>query len=91
MSEGGTEAHLVIWGTDVNVTETKKQFRLFLRQFVDDMPSDDDDEPMGGVEPLYLQRLEEVLSLVICIISWDLSRFRSTVWKTHFLMSMLIT
>ena len=59
-----SEAHLVIWGTDVNVMETKRTFGLFLRQYVDDIPSEGGDSPMGGIEPLYLQRLEEVCSYV---------------------------
>lgn len=61
-SEGGPDIHLVIWGTDVNIMVTKRQFSQFLRQFIDDIPSvDGGDSPLGGTEaPLYLQRLEEV-------------------------------
>ena len=63
-SEGGPDAHLVIWGTDVNIMETKRRFGEFLRHYVDDVPSDGGDSPLGGTEaPLYLQRLEEVISL----------------------------
>lgn len=62
-SDSAAEAHLVIWGTDVNVHETKKRFLSFLRDFVDDMPAEEEeggDSPMDGSGPLYLQRLEEV-------------------------------
>ena len=59
-SEAGMDAHLVIWGTDVNVQETKKRFRDFLETFVDDLPGDEGDTPATRSEPLYLQRLEEV-------------------------------
>ena len=65
-SEGGPDAQLVIWGTDVNIAETKKQFTRFLRQFVDDIPSGEGgDSPLGGTEaPLYLQKLDEVGQLM---------------------------
>lgn len=59
----GVDAHLVIWGTDVNVQETKKRFREFLETFVDYLPGDEEDAPDGTSEPLYMQRLEEVGSL----------------------------
>ena len=66
-SEGGSgEAHLVIWGTDVNVQDTKKQFLTFLRGFVDDIQGEEDDElTADSTEPLYLQRLEEVRNNVL--------------------------
>lgn len=50
----------MIWGTDVNVQETKKKFRDFLESFVDDLPGEEGDEPMERVEPFYMKRLEEV-------------------------------
>ena len=70
-----SEAHLVIWGTDVNVMETKRTFGLFLRQYVDDIPSEGGDSPMGGIEPLYLQRLEEVCSHVHNAFVHDLDMY----------------
>ena len=66
--DGGGEAHLVIWGTDVNVNDTKRQFIAFLREFIDDIPHDDDEEDQDGQdtnEPLYLQRLDEVCAHVL--------------------------
>lgn len=52
---------LVIWGTDVVVSETKDKFRKFITEFVDE---DLDPEEMGeGFDPLlpvYMQRLDEV-------------------------------
>lgn len=62
-SEAGPEAHLVIWGTDVNVQETKKKFRDFLENFIDDLPGEGGESPMGSVEPYYMQRLEEINTL----------------------------
>ena len=68
MSEAAPEAHLVIWGTDVNIQDTKKQFRTFLETFIDDLPSEGGDSPTVGedrVEPYYLQRLDEVSHLTL--------------------------
>ena len=59
-SEAGPEAHLVIWGTDVNVQDTKKRFREFLEKFIDDLPGEGGESPMDRAEPYYMQRLEEV-------------------------------
>ncbi len=62
-SEGAPEPHLVIWGTDVNVQETKKKFRKFLQEFIDDLEVDDEErEGLTGdrTTPHYLARLEEV-------------------------------
>jgi DNA replication licensing factor MCM4 len=61
-SEAAPEAHLVIWGTDVNIQETKRKFREFLETFVDDLPSDEGNSPVAGdrVEPYYMQRLDEI-------------------------------
>lgn len=56
---GGIEPHLTIWGTDVNVQRTKKKFKLFLENFVDDFP-DGGESPMTGATPYYLSRLDEV-------------------------------
>ena len=49
-SEAGTGARVVIWGTDVVVTETQEQFRRFITQYTE--------EEEG--ESFYIQRLEEV-------------------------------
>ena len=67
-SEAGPEAHLVIWGTDVNVQETKKKFKDFLENFIDDLPGDEGETPSDRVEPFYMQRLEEVhCCLCVCL------------------------
>lgn len=50
-SEAGTGARVVIWGTDVVVTETHDQFRRFIMQYTE--------EEEG--ESYYVQRLEEVI------------------------------
>lgn len=66
-SDVGGDVNMVVWGTDVNVSETKRQFKLFLRQFINDLHDpdggDDDDDQMQGqdrMEPLYMTRLEVV-------------------------------
>ena len=60
MTSEGAEAHLVIWGTDVNVQDTKKKFKEFLETFV--LESDEGGAQADKVEPpLYMARLDEVL------------------------------
>ena len=64
----------MIWGTDVNIQETKKRFKEFLETFVDDQ-SDEDVPPSGDiVQPFYMTRLEEVVRLSIDP-GWAHSRF----------------
>ena len=59
-SDSQAAPRLVIWGTDVVVQETKEKFKKFLKQFIDENA-----EGMGNDfvpnEPLYMQKLEEVL------------------------------
>ena len=59
-SEAQPQVHLVIWGTDVNVQEAKEKFKDFLKYFMDDLEQAGEEEPMGGVEPYYMARLDEV-------------------------------
>lgn len=55
----GAEAHLVIWGTDVNVQDTKKKFKEFLETFV--LESVEGPTQADKMEsPLYMTRLDEV-------------------------------
>ena len=51
--------HSVIWGTDVNIQETKDSFKSFIRsfeQFIDNEMVEMEREGM----PLYMQKLEEI-------------------------------
>ncbi|KAL5467701.1 hypothetical protein EMCRGX_G031964 [Ephydatia muelleri] len=58
----GAEAHLVIWGTDVNVQDTKKKFKEFLETFV--LESVEGPTQADKMEsPLYMTRLDEVYLL----------------------------
>ncbi|KAK7498073.1 hypothetical protein BaRGS_00010661 [Batillaria attramentaria] len=65
-SEPGSEAtaagtQLVIWGTDVVVSQCKDKFVRFVSRFIDQ--SIDEDEQFDGMdirEPYYLQRLDEI-------------------------------
>ena len=59
-SESAAEPNVVIWGTDVEIKVCKAKFTNFINQFVDhDLK---EDKFVDGVnEPLYLQRLEEVI------------------------------
>ena len=57
--------HLVIWGTDVSVQTCKQKFRRFLTTFVDPNVEEDEmtKEGFRSDEPLYMQRIEEVITL----------------------------
>ncbi|KAK7066561.1 DNA replication licensing factor, mcm4 component [Halocaridina rubra] len=64
MTEAPQGPQLVIWGTDVVVSECKDRFKNFILRFTD--PDAADDERVDGMntdEPLYLQKLEEIHTL----------------------------
>ena len=53
------EPKLVIWGTDVVVSETKEKFKSFLTEFtIDEL--DEMNEEFDRTQPLYMQKIEEV-------------------------------
>ncbi|XP_077982144.1 DNA replication licensing factor mcm4-A-like [Glandiceps talaboti] len=54
---------LVIWGTDVVVSETKEKFRRFVQKFID--PNAEEADGFDPKQPVYLQRLEEISQLEI--------------------------
>lgn len=60
MTSEGTEPHLVIWGTDVNVQDTKKKFKEFLETFVLEAAGGDVEGTSSVEPPLYMTRLDEV-------------------------------
>lgn len=52
---------LVIWGTDVVVSQCKEKFIRFISRYIDEAV--DEDEQFDGMdvrEPYYIQRLDEV-------------------------------
>lgn len=53
---------MVIWGTDVDVSECKKTFRRFIENFID--PNLEPDEANLAItnvnEPIYMQKMKEV-------------------------------
>lgn len=56
--------HLVVWGTNVIISQCKEQFKSFFQQFIDpDAENDELTENMNLSEPLYLQKLEEIHTL----------------------------
>ena len=60
-TEGPQGPQMVIWGTDVVVSECKDRFKQMILEFVE--PNAEEDERVEGMnaeEPLYLQKLEEV-------------------------------
>ncbi|XP_052862272.1 DNA replication licensing factor MCM4 [Anopheles cruzii] len=55
---------LVVWGTNVVVTECMSKFKEFLKRYIDpDTAQDEITEGMNLNEPLYLQKLEEIHTL----------------------------
>lgn len=55
---------LVIWGTNVVVSECKKKFTQFLLRYIDmDVAQDELTENINLSEPFYMQKLEEIHSL----------------------------
>jgi hypothetical protein len=58
---------LVIWGTDVNVNDSKRIFKRFIENFIE--PNVEEDEinitMADRNEPLYLQKLKEVRFILI--------------------------
>lgn len=58
----------MIWGTDVNIQETKETFRLFLTTYIHSPSQEHSDgavleEVLGRDKPHYLQKLEEIQTL----------------------------
>ncbi|XP_038070017.1 DNA replication licensing factor mcm4-A-like [Patiria miniata] len=52
---------LVIWGTNVVVSEAKSKFTRFIQRFID--PEAEEAEGIDPNEPLYLQKLDEINTL----------------------------
>ncbi|XP_055919895.1 DNA replication licensing factor MCM4 [Eupeodes corollae] len=63
-SEASTGPQLVIWGTNVVVSQCKTKFKNFLLRYIDpDAEQDEISENIDVNEPLYLQKLEEIHTL----------------------------
>lgn len=65
-SESGTasQAQLLVWGTNVIISECKSKFKNFILRYIDpEAEQDEIEEGMNLNEPLYLQKLDEVNSL----------------------------
>jgi DNA replication licensing factor MCM4 len=63
-SESGTQAQLLVWGTNVVISECKSKFKNFLIRYIDpEAESDEIEEGMNLNEPLYMQKLDEINSL----------------------------
>lgn len=60
---------LVIWGTDVVVSETKEKFRKFISEFVDE-EAEDMGEGFDPLLPVYMQRLDEASNKVYNDLNW---------------------
>lgn len=63
-SEGPQGPQLVIWGTDVVVSECKERFKQYVLKYIDpNAEYDEKTNEMNEDEPLYLQKLEEVCKI----------------------------
>ncbi|EDW61876.1 DNA replication licensing factor MCM4 [Drosophila virilis] len=64
VSESSAAPQLVVWGTNVVVSQCKSKFKSFIMRFID--PSAEQDEISENIDvnqPLYLQKLEEIHTL----------------------------
>lgn len=60
-SDPNAGPQLVIWGTDVVVSQCKEKFRRFISKYLDkNVAGDEQFDGMDINEPYYLQRLEEI-------------------------------
>ena len=65
-SDPNAGPQLVIWGTDVVVSQCKDKFRRFISKYVDkNVEADEQFDGMDINEPYYLQRLEEVRWIIV--------------------------
>lgn len=63
-SATATQAQLMVWGTNVIISECKNKFKNFLMRYIDpDAEQDEVEEGMNLDEPLYMQKLDEVNTL----------------------------
>lgn len=61
-TDSSAAPHLVIWGTNVSVAQCKEKFKQFILRYIDPTAEmDERGEGMNLNEPLYLQKLEEVI------------------------------
>lgn len=75
---------LVIWGTDVVVSQCKTKFCRFINQF---LQSDEEDlgENMNVNEPFYLQELQQVRTEIHkkkIFVNYSVC-FRLLIWRIH--------
>ncbi|KAI8037147.1 hypothetical protein M5D96_009894 [Drosophila gunungcola] len=64
VSESSQAPQLVVWGTNVVVSQCKSKFKSFIMRFID--PGAEQDEISENIDvnqPLYLQKLEEIHTL----------------------------
>ena len=78
-SEAGSasQAQLLVWGTNVVISECKTKFKNFILRYIDpEAEQDEIEEGMNLNEPLYLQKLEEVNSLEEPFLNVNCSHLR---------------
>jgi DNA replication licensing factor MCM4 len=70
-SETDQVPQLVVWGTNVVVSQCKEKFKKFVLRFVDPNAEEDERiEDMNLNEPLYLQKLQEVCIQKGKVLGW---------------------
>lgn len=63
-SATATQAQLMVWGTNVIISECRNKFKNFLMRYIDpEAEQDEIEEGMNLNEPLYMQKLDEVNTL----------------------------
>ncbi|GAB1599558.1 DNA replication licensing factor mcm4-A-like [Argonauta hians] len=76
---------MVIWGTDVVVSQCKDRFKKFICQYVDsDVAEDEVFDGIDSTRPYYMQRLEEINIIgepFLCINCSHLRRFNRDLYR----------
>ncbi|XP_055536897.1 DNA replication licensing factor MCM4 [Wyeomyia smithii] len=63
-SAAASQPRLVVWGTNIVVSECLKKFKDFIMRYIDpDAAQDEISEGMNLNEPLYMQKLEDIHTL----------------------------
>lgn len=75
-SDVATAPALVIWGTDVVVSDTKEKFRKFVCDFVDE-DAEDMGEGFDPLLPVYMQRLDEIHVLETPFLNIDCGHLKT--------------
>ncbi|XP_067052845.1 DNA replication licensing factor mcm4-A-like [Acropora muricata] len=77
-SDAAVTPALVIWGTDVVVSETKDKFRKFITEFVDEeLGAEEMGDGFDPLLPVYMQRLDEIHVLETPFLNIDCGHLKN--------------